>query len=120
MSLPTELTEQLTVVRSPRAAGLFFEAVPNGGRRDAREGRMLKVSGVVAGVPDLLIFTRPPNQPDKCGVALEMKRSGGKPSDVTKAQQEWIAQLEDLGWICIVGYGAQNALDALRDLGFRV
>jgi len=120
MGRPTELSEQIAVVRSLRAARLLFAAVPNGGRRDAREGRMLKVSGVVAGVPDLLIFTRPPNQPDKCGVALEMKRSGGKPSDVTKAQREWIAQLEALGWICIIGYGAQNALDALRDLGFRV
>ena len=81
---------------------------------------MLKVSGVVAGVPDLLIFTRPPNMPEKCGVALEMKRSEGKPSDVTQAQREWMAKLEDLGWVCIIGYGAQNALDALRALGFRV
>jgi hypothetical protein len=120
MSRPTELSEQINVVRSLRAAGILFAAIPNGGRRDAREGRMLKASGVVAGVPDLLIFTRPPNQPDKCGVALEMKRSGGKPSDVSKAQRQWIENLEQLGWICIVGYGTQNALQHLRDLGFPV
>lgn len=120
MARPTELSEQIAVVRSLRAAGIVFAAVPNGGYRNVREARMLKASGVVAGVPDLLIFTRPPSHPDKCGVALEMKRVGGKPSDVSKSQQKWMEDLSDLGWLCVVGYGAQDALEHLRSFGFRV
>ena len=120
MSAPTELSEQIVVVRALRKAGIVFAAVPNGGRRDVREGRMLKASGVVAGVPDILIFSRPPLRPDKCGVALEMKRSNGRPSDVSKSQRQWLADLEALGWMCLVGYGAQNTFEGLRKMGFRV
>ena len=120
MSAPTEMSEQIIVVRALRQAGILFASVPNGGRRDAREARMLKASGVVAGVPDLLIFTRPPLQPEKCGVALEMKRSNGKPSNISKAQAEWLDRLEKIGWVCLVGYGAQNAFEGLRKMGFPV
>ena len=81
---------------------------------------MLKASGVVSGVPDLLIFTRPPLHPEKCGVALEMKRANGRPSDVSKEQAKWLAALEEIGWLCLVGYGAQNAFEGLRKMGFDV
>lgn len=120
MSAPTEMSEQIIVVRALRQAGIVFAAIPNGGRRDAREARMLKASGVVAGVPDLLIFTRPPLYPEKCGVALEMKRSNGKPSDISKSQARWMEALDDIGWMCLVGYGAQNAIEGLRKMGFPV
>ena len=49
MSL-TELSEQIAVVRALRRARILYAAVPNGGRRELREGRMLKASGVVSGV----------------------------------------------------------------------
>lgn len=120
MSAPTELSEQMVVVRALRKAGLRFAAVPNGGRRDLKSARMFKASGVSPGVPDLLIFSRPPARPDKVGVALEMKRSNGKVSDLSADQINWLEALESLDWICVVGYGAQNALEELRTLGFSV
>ena len=54
---------------------LFLIAIPNGGRRDARTGAVLKREGVVAGAPDLVLF-------DPFGKRLplfiEMKRPDGK------------------------------------------
>jgi hypothetical protein len=120
MSAPTELSEQIVVVRALRKAGIRFAAVPNGGRRDKKAARLFKASGVCSGVPDLLIFSRPPLWPEKVGVALEMKRSNGKPSDLSADQKKWLVDLQDLGWIAVVGYGSQNALNQLRTLGFVV
>ena len=74
--VPTELSEQIVVVKALRQAGILFCAVPNGGRRDKREAIMLKASGTVAGVPDILIFEETPG--GKVGTALEMKRINGK------------------------------------------
>ncbi len=39
----------------PATRRLFFH-VPNGGNRDAREGAQLKASGVVAGIPDMILI----------------------------------------------------------------
>ena len=114
----SELSEQIFVVRSLRAARILFCHVPNGGRRDKREAYRLRASGVVAGVPDLLIFDPPSNE--FVGVALELKREGCKPSSVTKKQREWLSKLEARGWASVVGFGAADALKQLRDLGYDV
>ncbi len=118
MASPTELSEQIEVVRCLRAAGVLFAAVPNGGRRDRREAALLKKSGVRAGVPDLLIFDSPPMRPQKRGVALEMKREGASPSAVSPAQREWLDALSERGWVGMVGRGAADALKQLRELGY--
>lgn len=39
----------------PQTRGLLFH-VPNGGSRNAVEGMQLKASGVVAGIPDLILL----------------------------------------------------------------
>ena len=55
--------------------------IPNGGRRDARTGAMLKAAGVKAGVPDIALI--------KQGGAvafIEIKTDKGRPSP---AQEEW-------------------------------
>lgn len=58
----SEDSEQAEVVRRLRRAGYLVAAVPNGGKRDARTAGILKKTGVVKGVPDLLIFD-PPDDP---------------------------------------------------------
>ena len=63
----------------PEYAGLLF-AVPNGGRRDAREGARLKQQGVTAGVADLILLVPRPHI-----LLLELKIKGGKVSDAQKA-----------------------------------
>lgn len=59
----------------PATRRLFFH-VPNGGSRDAREGMQLKASGVVAGVPDMILI-----QQGRC-YGFEMKTLTGKVSPV--------------------------------------
>lgn len=51
--------------------GLIFH-VPNGGKRSKIEATQLKASGVVAGIPDLLILN------DGKVYGLELKRDDGK------------------------------------------
>lgn len=104
----SETSEQMCLVRELRRAGVLFTAVPNGGLRVGRNGQggggSLKAQGVRDGVPDILIFDRPPSAPPgvdyrvqwahdgqmavrssrtvwpcgPVGVALEMKRDGAR------------------------------------------
>ena len=114
---PSELQEQIAVVRWLRTVGVLFCHVPNGGKRSRREAVRLKASGVVAGVPDLLIFDPPPIG-GSCGAALEMKRQGSTPSAVSKVQKVWLRELEARGWASLVGRGAEDAIEQLRALGY--
>ena len=81
-------------------------AVPNGGARDAREGANLKVQGVLAGVPDLVILF-----PLGITCMIEMKAKEGS---VSKAQHEVHPHIQALGHTLIVAYSAEEALAALR------
>ena len=109
MARPSELSDQIFVVKELRKAGIAFAAVPNGGRRDRREAARLKASGVRPGVPDILIFDNPPKRPESHSAALEMKREGSTPSAVSAPQREWLQRLEGCGWATVVGNGAQDA-----------
>ena len=81
-------------------------AVPNGGARDAREGANLKVQGVLAGVPDLIMLI-----PLAGTCLIEMKAEKGS---VSKAQHEVHPHIQALGHTLIVAYSAEEALAALR------
>lgn len=71
-------------------------AVPNGGRRDARTGAILKAEGVHAGVSDLLLLY--PSRKYH-GLCIEMKKKDGyqRPS-----QKEWQEAVEEQGYKYIV------------------
>lgn len=98
------VTQRLFIARwrmDPRTRDLPACAVPNGGKRGAREAALLKAEGVSAGAPDWLCFEhgRSPegSQPRiRFGIALEFKRAdGGRQSPEQKA---WQARLEAVGW----------------------
>lgn len=59
----------------PFTRRLFFH-VPNGGSRDAREGAQLKASGVVAGIPDMILIHK------GSAFGFEIKTLTGKVSPV--------------------------------------
>jgi hypothetical protein len=80
--------------------------VPNGGARDAREAANLKVQGVLAGIPDLVIVC-----PFGEIVWIEMKARDGK---VSKVQKDLHPHFVKLGHEPIVAYSAEEALAALR------
>ena len=75
-------------------------AVPNGGFRGIKEAKRLKDEAVKSGVSDLIILTH-----GKV-IFLEMKKLNGKLSD---KQKEFNENVEYLGFVSIVGYGATDA-----------
>lgn len=88
----------LATPRIPQLALLF--AVPNGGRRDAREAARLKGTGVKAGVPDLLLpygheIIANGLRGHCNGLAIEMKSTKGR---VTTEQAAWHERLREAGW----------------------
>jgi len=62
-------------------------SVPNGGTRDKREAMLLKATGVVAGVSDLIIIK--PNEV----IFVEVKTEIGKQSDKQKQFQQTVETL---------------------------
>ena len=116
---PTELSAQIQVVRELTRARICFFAVPNGGTRGRMEAVHLRQAGVQAGVPDIMIMD-PPKVWPWIGVALEMKREGGSWADVSAEQRKWLGDLETRDFLSVVGYGAEDALLKLKELGYVV
>ncbi len=111
----TETSEQITVVRALRKAGYLVWHTPNGGRRSRGEAVRLRQAGTLAGVPDLIIADRPPAHPDCTATALEMKTVKGR---LRVEQRRVLDQLTRRGWLCLVGYGAQDAITKLKEAGY--
>ena len=111
-----ESREQQRVAYWLRAAGIFFCAIPNGGKRNRAEAARMKTEGVTAGAPDIVIFDAPPNKRGFVGVALEMKAPKGRISD---EQTTFLERLGAAGWWVIVGYGADDAFRKLSVLGYQ-
>lgn len=72
--------------------------VPNGGKRNAREGAKFKRMGVKAGVPDVLLLT--PKQGFN-GFAIELKVKGGK---LSANQKERLNDFKTCHWKTAVCY----------------
>lgn len=82
--------------------------IPNGGSRDAIEGKHLKAQGVRAGVPDLCL---PVPRGQYHGLYLELKAEKGRASD---AQKWWGERLLAQGYFWIICYGWENAVAVLE------
>lgn len=83
-------------------------AVPNGARTSMSVAKKLKAEGLRAGVPDVCI---PIPSGKYHGMFLELKRLGGKPSDV---QMEWLEALRNQGYyatICEGWIAAKNEIE---------
>ena len=76
----------------------LFHHSPNGGKRNALEGAKFKRMGVLAGVPDVLIFN---NNYSYNGLAIELKIKPNKP---TKNQLEVMEQFRKVGYQVEVCY----------------
>ena len=71
----------------PDLARLFF-AVPNGGKRNAREAAIMKAEGVTAGVADAILLVP---RGDFHGLCIEFKTAEGRQSP---HQKEWQVAVE--------------------------
>lgn len=79
-------------------------SIPNGGSRNKIEASKLKKTGLLAGVPDLIVL-----MPNKQIVFIEMKKQkGGKLSPVQKVV---IPIIEKLGFNVLIGYGFLDIKD---------
>ena len=115
--MPSELSEQVNLARELDRAHICWFHVPNGGSRKGREAVSLRLSGVKAGIPDVLIVDRPPSYPSLPGVALELKSLKGHTSP---EQEHWLRAFASRGWATIVAYGYEDAIAQLRVLGYRL
>jgi hypothetical protein len=115
---PHEEVDHMAVARYLNTLGIFWFHPANGGKRGKAEAGKLKAMGVVAGCPDFIILDAPPLDPCAKGVALELKRTkGGK---VSEEQAAFLEKMGNRGWVTCVAHGANEALDFLRGLGWRI
>lgn len=114
--IESEAEAQRIICAYLNTLGLLYCHVPNEGKRSKVLGYQMRQLGLSAGVPDLLIFDRPPAKPDCPGVALEMKR--GKGGRVTELQQGWLTALRARGWEAHVCHGSGEAIKVLSALGY--
>ena len=87
---------------------LVFIHVPNGGYRRPIEAAIFSGLGVRAGVADFLLWHKARSY------ALELKAPGGR---ATKAQLDFIADMERAGAFACVAEGLDRALKVLEGWG---
>jgi hypothetical protein len=102
--------EQIALCNYLDATGLLWCHVPNGMKMGRTAGKNMQRQGMKSGVPDVLIFV--PCQ-DYNGLAIELKRTvGGRVSD---NQVKWLHDLEQCGWCAVVCYGAEAAIEVIKE-----
>lgn len=86
----------------PELRGLLF-SVPNGGYRRKKEGKLLKATGLVSGVSDLIFLYQ--------GKAylIEMKTAVGY---MSSNQKEWMAKVQKQGFL----YFVRRDLEGFKEL----
>lgn len=95
----------------PELIGLMH--VPNGGRRNAREGARLKQQGVRAGYPDLVLDVA---RAGYHGLRIELKATRadlGRKPQVSPAQRDWLERLTEHGYRAVVCEGWESARDEI-------
>lgn len=88
----------------------LLHAIPNGGDRDVRVARKLKVEGVKAGLPDLCL---PVARRGYHGFYCEVKRKGAR-SRVSANQKYWHEQLMNQGFFVVVSEGLEEFIEAIQ------
>lgn len=112
----TEEAEQRSVAQYLDLLGLIWFHPPNGGHRNKVSAAKMKAQGQKPGVPDIIILSPPPVNPNAKGVAIELKRVKG--GTLTPEQKRWLSDMSDLGWITQRCNGAGAVVDYLRELGY--
>ncbi len=92
-------------LRAPKAVAIH---PANGGRRDIVTAVQLKRMGVVPGASDLIILD------DSKFHALELKKLGGRTSDL---QREFLERVALAGGYGAVAHGLDEALETLKKWG---
>lgn len=117
---PYEYEEQIALADLLTYAKINFFHIPNGaGKFKSRYAHQIKRMGLKAGIPDLMITSPPPLYKLAFrGVFVEMKRQGGRKP--TAEQLEWHEKLKVDGYKVIVAYGFDDAVEQLKELGYKL
>jgi hypothetical protein len=82
--------------------------VPNGGSRNAFEAKNLKLQGVKAGVPDIIL---PVAKGFYHGLFVELKVGKNKTSQL---QEEWLDKLKGAGYKTALCYGFDETVSVIK------
>lgn len=107
----SEHEEQVKVIAYCRNNQLLKNvfAIPNGGKRSMVAAMRAQAEGLSSGVPDLFI---PFANGKYHGLFIEMKkRKGGV---VSPTQKEWLAKLNESGYLAVVCKGADEAIGEIN------
>lgn len=101
---PIEDEEQIAFINwfKTKYKDYLIFSVPNGGSRNKIEASKLKKTGLLSGIPDLIIL-----MPNKEVLFLEMKRQKGGALSIV--QKVVINLIEKLGFTVLIGYGFLDA-----------
>lgn len=113
--LPEKLEQEL-LASYLNNTDLLWCHVPNGGMRHKLIAENLRRAGVKAGVPDVLIFTKPKSieYKDKAGLAIELKKLGS--ARPTVHQKKWLNDLAKNGWVSAVCHGHKAAIELIQEV----
>lgn len=107
---------QVAVAKLLDASGLLWTAIPNGGKRSAVTGAILKAEGVKRGTPDIAIFEPffwARNDLPKAGLFIELK--DGTKGRLSSYQQAWIERLQENGYRAEVCRNMDDVLRVLKE-----
>lgn len=96
---------------------LLWCHLPNEGKRSLLANVELKRQGLLAGMPDNLIFTPCPAFPQARGVAFELKRED-KSASPTILQLKRLDDLKKVDWITGWFRGSDDAIKWIKELGW--
>lgn len=107
---PSESSEQSAFVSWFRGKypELVIFSVPNGGTRNAIEGKKLKKEGCTAGVLDLVVL-----MPSGKTLFIEFKRQRG--GTVSASQKAFMSELDRLGFDYFVAYGFKDGAEKFSE-----
>ena len=113
---PTEAEEQAIVFQWAHAESnvhpelkVMFH-IPNEGKRSIYTGKLLKSTGLKAGVPDIFL---PVARGRYHGLFVEMKRKKG--GSVSEAQKRWQEALSEQGFKAVICWGAGHAIETIME-----
>lgn len=123
---PTEDDEQMVLAEylDHRFGYYGWIHVPNQRWAKVQYIRKLSKMGVKKGFPDILIFESVLSYPVEesnmvefsNGVALELKRQRGAKPTIKEEQRDWAEHLKLCGWITVIAYGAQDAINKIKEV----
>jgi len=115
--VPSENDAQRGIKRYLDASGLLWQHTANEAHLadGGKTMNILKSKGLKVGFPDVAIFV--PffvGEVEYAGLAFELKRTDGKPDDVSGEQRWWIDQLRRRGWMAEWVRGEAEAIKLIK------